>query len=173
MLRLLTIAALCTGSLLAHPHEEPSVEESKAVRESLAAAKKLVLYEGLPHPAKEAALFKTEASDKASITLADFHFYRKPLKTSPEITTQLKQALASPANLSEWKEKRCGGFHPDWSVSWRSGFRKKNHILICFGCQQVIYLTHDSQLRYDLKSKPFKELKELLTPLHRNRPKAR
>jgi hypothetical protein len=170
MLRLLTLTALFAGSLDAHPHVEPPVEESAATRQTLGQAGKITLSEGLPHPGKETAAFRTESARRDTYRLADFTFYKPAIKPGPNVTSKLKDLLASPSGLSEWKEKRCGGFNPDWAVSWSTGFRKKDHALICFGCRQVIYLTPDAQLRYDLNPKSFNRLKDILATLRRKRP---
>ena len=167
--RLAFLSAVLTLGAGAHPHVEPPVEESKAERNALAGSKTLTLSEGLPHPAKEASLFAKEAKRRDIMTLADFKFYTPELKPDPQRDQRLRKLLADPASLAMWSQKRCGGFHPDWVVNWRSG-RKDIHALICFGCKEVMILSPDQQLRYNLTPAAFTKLQAELTPLKSKRP---
>jgi hypothetical protein len=170
MLRLVSIALVSLSVLAgAHPHIEPPVEESKAERDALLASKTLTLSEGLPHPAKEAADFARDQKRRDTKTLADFKFYTPDLKPDPERTLRLRKLLSEPANLAKWTHRRRGGFIPDWCVTWRSG-RQDLHALVSFGCQEIIFISPDQQLRYDLTSAAFKKLQTELAPLRSKRP---
>lgn len=170
MLRILSIALLSLTALAsAHPHEEPPVEVSRAERAAILGSKSLTLSEGLPHPAKEPHLFPAEEKRRDTREIAGFPFYKPDIKPDPGRLDRLRRLLASPASFAEWKQKRCGGFHPDWSVNWRSG-RDNIHALICFGCQDIIILGPDQQLRYGLTAAAFKQLKSDLVPLRSKRP---
>ena len=170
MLRILSIALLSLTALAsAHPHEEPPVEASKAERAAILGSKSLTLSEGLPHPAKEPHLYPAEEKRRDTRRIADFPFYKPDLKPDAVRTERLRELLSSSASFAEWKQKRCGGFHPDWCVSWRSG-RKDIHALICFGCQDIIIVSPDQQLRYGLTAAAFKQLKSDLIPLRSKRP---
>ncbi len=170
MRRLVSISLVSLSVLAgAHPHVEPPVEESKAERDALLTSKTLTLSEGLPHPAKEAAAFAREEKRRDTLTLADFKFYKPDLKPDPARDQRLRQIIASPASLAMWTQKRCGGFHPDWSVNWRSG-RKDIHALVCFGCKELMILSPEQQLRYNITPAAFKKLQAELVPLHAKRP---
>ncbi|MEP4078042.1 hypothetical protein [Haloferula sp.] len=170
MLRILSIFFVTTLTLLAHPHEDLPVEHSEEARKALAKAKTFTLYEGLPHPAKETEIFTTEADRKDTKQITGFFFYKPGLKVDPATTEKLRQVIADSDSLTEWEEKRCGGFHPDWSLTWRRGW-SKDHALICFSCEDIIYISGDYQLRYTLTPAANKKLKALLNPFQSKRPK--
>lgn len=169
MLRIFSILILSSLALFAHPHEDLPVEASEKARIALAKAKKFGLAEGLPHPAKETELFSAEAQRKDTQQITGFFFYKPELKADPGTTEKLRQIIANSDNLTEWKEKRCGGFHPDWSINWRRGW-SKDHALICFSCDEIIYISGDYQLRYNLTDDAAKQLKALLAPFKTKRP---
>ena len=167
--RLALLAAVLTAGAGAHPHVEAPVSESKADRDALLASKTLTLSEGLPHPAKEAALFAREEKRRDTTSVADFRFYKPELKPDAAQDQRLRRLLADPAHLAEWSHRRRGGFVPDWCLSWRSG-RQDLHALVSFGCQEVIFISPDQQLRYDLTPAAFKQLHAELAPLRVKRP---
>jgi hypothetical protein len=167
--RVAALSAVLTAGAEVHPTVEPPVEESKAERDALLTSKTLTLSEGLPHPAKEAAAFAREETRRDTLTLADFKFYKPELKPDPARDQRLRQIISDPASLAMWTQKRCGGFHPDWSVNWRSG-RKDIHALVCFGCKELMILSPEQQLRYNLTPAAFKNLQAELVPLRAKRP---
>ncbi len=168
MLRILSIFLLTFTSLLAHPHEGPEVEHSQAARDSLNKARSFTMVEGLPHPSTESEAYLAEAKRKDTQAIAGFQFYKPALKPIPGNT--LRQLITNPANLTEWEQKRCAGFHPDWALTWRAGWRKQ-HALICFGCSELIFITREAQLRYNLTPTALKKLKAQLAPFQTKRPK--
>ena len=167
--RLAILSAILMAGAGAHPHVEPPVEESKAERDALLTSKTLTLSEGLPHLAKEAAAFAREEKRRDTQPLADFKFYTPDVKPDPARDQRLRQILADPASLAMWTQKRCGGFHPDWSFNWRSG-RKDIHALVCFGCKELMILSPEQQLRYNLTPAAFKKLQAELVPLRAKHP---
>jgi hypothetical protein len=170
MLRILSIHLLTALSLFAHPHEDLPVDASEEARQALAKAKTFTLAEGLPHPAKETNLFTTQAQRKDTQQITGFFFYKPDQKIDPATTDKLRQIIANSDNLTEWKEhKTCGGFHPDWSLNWRRGW-SKDRALICFSCEEIIYISGDYQLRYNLTATATKQLKSLLNPFKAKRP---
>ena len=170
MLRIPTITLLTTLTLFAHPHEDLPVDASEEARQALAKAKTFTLAEGLPHPSKESDLFTTQAQRKDTQQITGFFFYKPDQKIDPGTTDKLRQIIANSDNLTEWKEhKTCGGFHPDWSLNWRRGW-SKDRALICFSCEEIIYISGDYQLRYNLTPTAAKQLKSLLNPFKAKRP---
>ena len=170
MLRILSIFFIFTLTSFAHPHEDLPVDASEEARLALAKAKKFDLSEGLPHPAKETPLFSAEAQRKDTQQITGFFFYKPDQKLDPATTENLKKIIADSNNLTEWKEhKTCGGFHPDWSLNWRRGW-SKDRALICFSCEEIIYISGDYQLRYNLTPAATKQLKSLLNPFKAKRP---
>ena len=167
--RVALFSAVLTAGAGAHPHVEPPVEESKAERDALLTSKTLTLSEGLPHPAKEGAAFAREEKRRDTKTLADFKFYKPDLKPDPARVDRLRKLLADPAHFAKWSHRRRGGFVPDWSVNWRSG-REDIHALVSFGCQEIMILSPEQQLRYNITPAAFKKLQAELVPLRVKRP---
>lgn len=167
--RLALLSAVLTAGAGAHPHVEPPVSESKPERDALLTSKSLTLSEGLPHPAKEAALFAAETKRRDVRSIADFRFYKPELKPDAGKDQRLRKLLAEPSHLAKWSHRRRGGFVPDWCVSWRSG-KDEVHALVSFGCQEVIFVSPEQQLRYDLTASAFKNLHAELAPLRAKRP---
>ena len=167
--RVAVLSAVLTTGADAHPHVEPPVEESKAERDALLTSKTLTLSEGLPHPAKEAAAFAREEKRRDTLSLADFKFYKPDLKPDPARDQRLRQIISDPPSLAMWTHKRCGAFHPYGPVTARSG-RKDIHALVCFGCKELMILSPEHQLRYNLTPAAFKKLQAELVPLHAKRP---
>lgn len=159
-----------TGFIIAHPHVEPPVDASQAERNALRNAKKVTITEGLPHPAKEPHLFPTEEKRRDTRKIAEFPFYKPDIKPDAARAARLKALLSDPKSFLEWKQKRCGGFHPDWSINWKSG-RKSVNALVCFGCKDIMIVTADQQLRYGISPGAFKKLQAELLPLQSKRPR--
>lgn len=169
MLRILSILFITSLNLLAHPHEDLPVEASQEARDALAKAKSFTLSEGLPHPSTETEIFTIEAGRRDTQKIEGFFFYKPDLKPDPATANKIRQIITNPANITEWEQKRCAGFHPDWSLTWRKGWSKQR-ALVCFGCSELIFIAGDTQLRYNLTPAALKQLKPLLTPFQTKRP---
>ena len=137
---------------------------------TISAATDLVLYEGLPHQFYEPTSLAKERASKPTRDVAEYPFYREPLELKAEDAALLRALLADRRTTAPFQgEKKCGGFHPDYAVSWTSGDVPRA-ALICFGCFEVLVSGRGGRTRYDLRQDAYKRLKSLLTPYVKNRP---
>src|SRR6476646_8336235 len=73
--------------------ESTKFEDLKPLIETVANADKLILHEGLPHPANEAELFESEKKTKKTVTIAGWPFYTEPLELKEADKTKLVELL--------------------------------------------------------------------------------
>lgn len=131
-----------------------------------------VLLEGLPHPAFESELLEKEKASKPVQQLHGYPFYEEALALRPEDAKRLAQVLSEGGSLKPFEqEKKCGGFHPDYAVEWRTGADARR-ALICFGCDEVKLFGPGVESRHDLSAGASKELEEVLGGYRKNRPAA-
>jgi hypothetical protein len=139
-------------------------------------ADRLTVYEGLPHPRYEEAVFELELRTKPTTKLSGFPFYREPLNLKTDDVAELRSLLgASGTYQSHIDGKECGGFHPDYAVEWSSE-GKIYRCLICFGCSEARFDGPEGRSTfYDLRSEGHgrdqkMRLLELLRTYRKNRP---
>ena len=146
-----------------------SVEAASEFRAAIAKAPSIQLYEGLPHQLFEGDLFVQESSREDVIKIGGYPFYTPSLLL--EDSSILRQLIGDPKNIETFSgEKLCGGFHPDYCVSWQLD-GKVFQVLICFNCQEIIFHKTGRILRYDLKKETLKALKKDLSKYVSKRPK--
>ena len=116
----------------------------------------------------EAGLLKTEKKRKDTIKLSGFPFYTPKVAVSDKIAKTLKQIVAAPTSYAVFSgEKRCGGFHPDYAVTWFDG-DKEYAILFCYGCVEALIVDGQKTYRYDFKKQD--DIRRLLTAFKAKRP---
>lgn len=166
------LAAIALFSLLPIAYggktDAPAVEDSSALRASLAKADALVVHEGLPHHMFEKDLLAKELKRQDVEKIGGYGFYT-PAATIPD-PAALKELLQSEATLVTFGgEKRCGGFHPDYAVSWKVD-QITRQALICFGCHEIIFIEGEKTFRYDLASGKAEKFEDLLGKYTSKRP---
>src|ERR1041385_706800 len=145
-----------------------SIKATDDFRKSVASAEKVIVYEGLPHQMFEGELLQKESQRPDVLKIASYPFYTPA--TPAKNQDHLRKLLADPKSVIAWRgEKRCGGFHPDYSISWTSG-SKTYYALICFGCHEVIFSEGKRQFRYDLTEEAYDAFKEDLSSYASKRP---
>jgi hypothetical protein len=145
------------------------LKASHTLRASLEDAE-IQVYEGLPHPGFETPIFAEEMK-RGDVEMIGGHGFYTP-STTPKDQTALKQILRANNNIQvrpENVEKACGGFHPDYAVSWTVN-EIVRHALICLGCGEVVFLEGNNQFRYDLAHDTSKRLKTILSQYASKRP---
>lgn len=143
--------------------------EGRTIRQ----AGELTLYEGLPHQFYEADSLEAEKKAKPTIELHGFPFYRETLKLIDGDEEKLKALLSDNRSYQAYSgEKRCGGFHPDYAVSW-SVESKPYVCLICFGCGEFRMDGPAGETQYDIPHQTQVQLKKLLASYQQNRPQFR
>lgn len=149
---------------------ETDFDTNRSLFAPIAAADRLLLYEGLPHQRYEWDLLEDELRTKATVTLQGFPFYRQPLEVSDADRDALKAVLGDERSFRQWPgEKPCDGFHPDYLAEWRVD-GASYQILICFGCGEVKAIGPGRSLRCDIERSKQQELGELLKKYRKNRP---
>jgi GNAT superfamily N-acetyltransferase len=142
--------------------------DATVYQESLADATEVAIHEGLPHPLFEKSLFERELQRPDATTIAGFPFYSPPeVLAEPSV---LQALLADPAAIHPFTgEKLCGGFHPDYTLSWQRG-PSTFHALICFNCGEVMFVSDAKKLRFELSGHVCEQLKKQLASMARKKP---
>jgi hypothetical protein len=147
----------------------PSVEASVIYRTAASAATSLLVFEGLPHPMSEKQALETESKRKDTKKLLLYMFYTPG--ADARNAEEIRKLLSNPAGLAVYRgPKGCGGFHPDYSISWQAG-ETSHYALICFGCGEIVFYDGKTSLRYDLPKDTLAKYKELLAVHEAKRPK--
>jgi len=133
----------------------------------------VVLWEGLPHPRFERAVFNSELANTSNHELGGFRFYDEPLEVAPEDVAQLRELLGQPStHESYWpffSWTLCGGFHPDYAVEWHHG-DSTDYALLCFSCAEVDLRGSVISSHHELSSSSYAALKSILSRYRKNRP---
>ena len=130
-------------------------------------ATSLTLYEGLPHQAFDRELMESEIVTKKTIHWHDFPFYERPLTASTADVETLRSLCENPDSFCAYRgPKLCGGFHPDYCLSWTDG-EESYDLLICLGCIEVKFFGGGHELLADIRSR---QLKQILRRYHDQRP---
>ena len=144
------------------------VEATDTFRKELKSASHVLIYEGLPHQKFEPDLYQKESLRTDILTIAGHPFYI-PATMAGDFQI-LKRLLGNPESLIRFRgEKLCGGFHPDYCVSWAEG-GNACYALICFGCQEIIFSKGNEIFRYDIEERVLGELKQELSKYKSKRP---
>jgi hypothetical protein len=131
----------------------------------------VTLHEGLPHQRFEADALEAERKTKPVIERQGYPFYAEALPLKLADAQWLSEVLVDEASLKPFSgEKKCGGFHPDYVVTWDvSG--KQHEALLCFGCGEVKWAAPDGKTtRYDMTHWANASLQAVLRGYPKNRP---
>jgi hypothetical protein len=136
----------------------------------LAAENRVEVFEGLPHQFDEAELLEAELARKETVNIGGFPFYAEPISVDSRTLESIAAGCRSPASYAPWSGlKLCGGFHPDWCVTFGEG-ETSWHLLICFGCRELKLLASENdEYDCDLSAEGLFVLSEVRS-LRRNRP---
>ncbi|MEQ1934095.1 MAG: hypothetical protein ABL962_09475 [Fimbriimonadaceae bacterium] len=170
MKRLIIIFSLIVVHFaVADDPKSPAKEASADYRTTLAATKALSVFEGLPHQTWDRDLLAQEIKREDKTKIWKYPFYTPSvLATNAD---ELKQLLSSPDAIEVYGgPKLCGGYHPDYCLSWEAEDKTYN-ALICFGCHEVVFFDGKATLIYDLHGDAHKRLKELLSIYAKKRPR--
>ena len=146
------------------------IEASAIYRTTVSAAKSLLVFEGLPHQSVEPVLLATELKRKDTTEIWDFPFYTPSIEATN--ADDLRKVLSNPASLAVYAgPKLCGGYHPDFCISWQAG-KVNYYALICFGCHEIVFYNGKTSLIYDLDKAAIEEFQQLLAQHRIKRPKS-
>jgi|GEM_PF-5145146 len=105
-------------------------------RKAVAAIPELQVFEGLPDPKTQPALFAKEYARGDVMRAGNFNFYKEPLPMSKAEIAELR-AVFSPGNpFSAGGGDSCGRFHPDYLLVWKSG-ESTFYAQIGLGCEEI------------------------------------
>jgi hypothetical protein len=164
------LSLLLTSALppVAITTKKTAVAATDDIRTSLNKANHIFIYEGLPHQLFESDALKEEKKREDTTMLGGFPFYTPRIEVNGELIGILKKIVAESQNYAEFTgEKRCGGFHPDYALSWTDG-TKDYIILFCFGCVETVVVDVRKSYRYNFKR--MAELKAQLGQFRSKRP---
>lgn len=155
---------LCAGWVV-----HRTVLASRLFAARVQAEKRLLVWEGLPHPTWENKLFDEERTNKPIRELDSYLFYAAPLELDAEDDARLRALLTNPGSYQTFwpllSAKKCGSFHPDFAVELpESG----QFALLCFGCGEVELRGGWLASKHDLSAAL--SLHELLSKYRTNRP---
>jgi hypothetical protein len=149
--------------------EPASLSASRPFTQSASSAKELFVHEGLPHQTWDRALLAAEKQRPDVIELAGFPFYTPATRALKG--GELQQLIGNMETLTPFRgEKLCGGFHPDYCLSWTCE-KATFYALVCFGCHEIILFDGKTKLRYDINNAAYPKLTAALAPYASKRPR--
>lgn len=106
-------------------------------RKAVSGIPDLQIYEGLPDPKTEAALFAKENMREDVMRVGNFAFYKEPLTLDDAEIAELR-TIFDPGNPFSpgGGEDPCGKFHPDYMLLWKSG-TQTYYAQIGLGCEEI------------------------------------
>jgi len=168
MKRFAIFLCLALSSLVSADDKVPSKQASDKYRQTIALAKDLSVHEGLPHQAWDHELLEKEIKRKDTTKIWLFPFYTPSVPATN--AADLKKVLGSADSILVYGgPKRCGGYHPDYAVSWEAD-GKSFYALVCFGCHEIVFFDGKTSLMYDLNNVAFDRLQTLLAVYAKKRP---
>ncbi len=134
-------------------------------------AESFALYEGLPHQFSEASLLRSELASKETLRIERFDFYKKAVPITPTDLDALVHLSSSSSTYVTYSgPKLCGGFHPDFALTWSNGATRMS-LLLCFGCGEMFFYDGSRNLLLNLRHESWEQFGEILHKYHPNRPK--
>ena len=111
--------------------------ETELFRKAVSATPDLQVFEGLPDPKTEPALFEKENGKSDVMRVGNFSFYKHPLEMSKTEIAELR-ALFNPGNPFSpgGGDDPCGKFHADYLLLWKSG-ESTYYAQIGLGCEEI------------------------------------
>ncbi len=178
---LMLTAVLFVGC--SRPPEAPVVQEPpkpvskdfaklRPILDGLPKTGEIALYEGLPSEFWEPQVRESEMKQKKTIGLHGFLFYDERLAPQESDRQRLTKLLADARSFQRYRAtKRCGGYHPDYCVEWKSG-EAMTRALVCLECGEVQFFNQRNELHCDLTPEANERLSQWLTTYRKNRPAA-
>ncbi|QJE97606.1 hypothetical protein [Luteolibacter luteus] len=143
------------------------VSASSRWRESLREGAAIKIHEGVPRMMSSWA-FDEEMKRHDVTTIAGHGFYAPAINAKK--ADALREVIADAKTYEKFvSEKECGGFHPDFGVSWKSG-DELVHALFCYGCGEAIFTNGKITVRHDLDFEAIRQLYPLFGAYASKRP---
>ena len=143
---------------IAPPLTVEELSQFTPISEGIRRASSLTLFEGLPHPMWESDRLENERATKKTILIHDFPFYARPLALAAEEVEPLRKLSSAAGSYASYMgEKACGGYHPDYCLTWHDGTASYD-LMICFGCAEMKLYGPGNYLIVDLNDEAFETL---------------
>jgi hypothetical protein len=144
--------------------------ETDSFRKAVSAIPDLQVFEGLPDPKTESALFAREGARSDVMNIGDFKFYKEPVPMSDAEIAELR-AVFHPGNPFSpgGSQDPCGSFHPDYVLVWKSG-ESTFHALIGLGCQEIEAVGQSARIHRYIPPDIYARLNRALGKYSINRP---
>jgi len=166
---IIILALIVTFPANAEDQKSPTIEASAIFRTTVAAAKSIVVFEGLPHQMWDRELLTVEIQRKDTQKIWEFPFYTP--STAATNADDLRQLLSSSNSIVVYAgPKGCGGYHPDYCISWQAE-ETTYYALVCLGCHEIVLYDGKTSLIYDLDEKAYERYKKLLAVYEAKHPK--
>lgn len=163
------LALIVTLSAIAEDEKSPTIEASAIYRATVVSAKSITVYEGLPHQGWDSELLAIEIQRKDTKKIWEYPFYTPSVAATN--SDDLRQLLSrSDSIVTYGGPKGCGGYHPDYCISWQAG-EITYYALVCFGCHEIVFYDGKTALFYDLDENAYEQYKKLLANYEAKRPK--
>ncbi len=142
----------------------------QSIADGIGRASTFTLHEGLPHPMWEAEAHKKELATKEIVRFHGSSFYQRPLAVAAVEVEELRRLVSAPDSYRPYSgEKRCGGFHPDYALTWQDG-TDAYRLLICFGCHEMKLYGPKVGLTLDIRGDAFRAFESTLKKHRQQRP---
>jgi hypothetical protein len=129
-----------------------------------------VVFEGLPHQNREKTLLAEKIASKNCLLRHHFWFYGTPIPLALEHEKALRELLKNRSSfLAYIGAKKCGGYHPDYSICWGGG-QTSIEFHFCLGCHEVKIFAAGVAIYCDISGSAFPKIETILQTYHRNRP---
>lgn len=146
--------------------------ETDSFRKAVSAIPDLQVFEGLPDPKTEPALFAREIAREDVMRVGEFSFYKQPLPMSDAEIAELR-AVFNPGNPFSpgGGQDPCGRFHPDYVLVWKSS-ASIFHAQIGLGCQEIEAVGQSGRIHRYIPPDIYARLNRVLGKYSVNRPQA-
>lgn len=166
---LAVISAAQWSALGLLPLETHKIAESDPYRQTLRDATELVVFEGLPHQKWEPDQLEAELNRSDITKIWNYPFYTPSVAATNAY--DLKVLLGSQASIRPYGGgKLCGGYHPDFCVSWTVK-SITYYVQVCFGCDEIVFYNGATHLKYDMADGINEKLRSALKSYAKKRPK--
>jgi hypothetical protein len=122
-----------------------------AVKQDLAQAKHIRVFQGLVHPQREPEAYAAQLKQVPHVFWGGFAFHRQPLAVSPQLIKDVVDLYSDPTSHQVLASPKttCAGFHPDYALVWSDSCGTRV-LQICYGCHEWKYLGPGGTLHTDI-----------------------
>lgn len=121
------------------------------------------LYQGVSRQLKKPANTELAPKNTETINRYGYTFYLAPIKIEDKDKLALTTLIHNQKSFTKFSGyKKCGGFHPDFSLIWGEQ-ADKIELQLCFGCHEIKVYKNDMEVYCDISNKSYDQFKEILS----------